>query len=178
MPRNEALIFRLARIESRDRSGRQAPKARLRLPPKGASFAIPLEGLIDIAEEKARLSKTLEKLEKDMGGLRGRLEQPQFRGIAPPEEVVDETREKLALGEEEIAKIQAALLRPGGNRLNPFFCFQISSGGAVWRIAKPLWGADSPPPALEHLRAPVDQSPASRQSICHKPMSKYVFHPP
>ncbi|MCO5127738.1 MAG: hypothetical protein M9957_10835 [Rhodobacteraceae bacterium] len=66
--------------------------------------------MIDIAEEKARLSKTLEKLEKDMNGLRGRLSNPKFVDSAP-EEIVEETREKLSLAEEEAAKLKAALAR-------------------------------------------------------------------
>ncbi|WP_050525506.1 valine--tRNA ligase [Pseudorhodobacter aquimaris] len=106
---NEALIFRLARIESAQEAA-QVPKGAITVAAEGATFAIPLEGLIDIAEERARLSKTLEKLEKDMGGLRGRLNNPKFVASAKPE-VVEETREKLALGEEEITKIQAALAR-------------------------------------------------------------------
>ncbi|QCO56940.1 valine--tRNA ligase (plasmid) [Pseudorhodobacter turbinis] len=106
---NEALIFRLARIETAQEAA-QVPKGAITVAAEGATFAIPLEGLIDIAEERARLSKTLEKLEKDMGGLRGRLNNPKFVASAKPE-VVEETREKLALGEEEITKIQAALAR-------------------------------------------------------------------
>ena len=106
---NEALIFRLARIETAVEAA-SVPKGAITIAAEGATFAIPLEGLIDIAEEKTRLSKALEKLEKDMGGLRGRLNNPKFVESAKPE-VVEETREKLALGEEEIGKIQAALRR-------------------------------------------------------------------
>ena len=106
---NEALIFRLARIETATEAA-SVPKGAITVAAEGATFAIPLEGLIDIAEEKSRLSKALEKLEKDMGGLRGRLNNPKFVESAKPE-VVEETREKLALGEEEIGKIQAAILR-------------------------------------------------------------------
>ena len=106
---NEALIFRLARIETASEAA-QVPKGAITVAAEGATFAIPLEGLIDIAEEKTRLSKSLEKLAKDMGGLRGRLNNPKFVESAKPE-VVEETREKLSLGEDEIAKIQAALNR-------------------------------------------------------------------
>jgi valyl-tRNA synthetase len=86
------------------------PKGAITVAAEGATFAIPLEGLIDVAEEKTRLSKALEKLDKDMGGLRGRLNNPKFVESAKPE-VVEDTREKLALGEDEIAKIKAALQR-------------------------------------------------------------------
>ncbi|SEN07927.1 valyl-tRNA synthetase [Pseudorhodobacter antarcticus] len=106
---NEALIFRLARIETAT-GANEVPKGSITVATEGATFAIPLEGLIDVAEEKSRLTKALEKLDKDMGGLRGRLNNPKFVGSAKPE-VVAETREKLALGEDEIAKIKAALTR-------------------------------------------------------------------
>jgi valyl-tRNA synthetase len=106
---NEALIFRLARIETAN-TARQVPKGAITVAAEGATFAIPLEGLIDVAEEKTRLSKALEKLDKDMGGLRGRLNNPKFVESAKPEVVAD-TREKLSLGEDEIAKIEAALQR-------------------------------------------------------------------
>jgi valyl-tRNA synthetase len=108
---NQSLIFRLARIEAAAEAN-EVPKGAITVAAEGATFAIPLAGLIDIAAEKARLSKTLEKLEKDLGGLRGRLGNPNFAKNAKPE-VVEETREKLALGEEEALKIHAALTRLG-----------------------------------------------------------------
>jgi valyl-tRNA synthetase len=107
--RNEALIRRLARIESLTEAA-EAPKGALTIAVEGGTFAIPLAGIIDIAEERARLAKTLEKLEKDLTGLRKRLENPKFVESAP-EEVVDETRTKLEQGEEEAAKLSAALTR-------------------------------------------------------------------
>ncbi|MCV2865418.1 valine--tRNA ligase [Defluviimonas sp. WL0075] len=105
---NEPMIARLARLDSMTEG--TAPKGAITVAVEGGSFAIPLEGVIDIAEEKARLSKTLEKLAKDLGGLRGRLSNPKFVDSAP-EEIVEETREKLALGEEEASKLKAALAR-------------------------------------------------------------------
>ncbi len=105
---NEPMITRLARLD--DMTEGKAPKGAITVAVEGGAFAIPLEGVIDIAEEKARLSKTLEKLEKDIGGLRGRLNNPKFVESAP-EEIVEETREKLALAEEEADKLKAALKR-------------------------------------------------------------------
>ncbi|WP_102226670.1 valine--tRNA ligase [Acidimangrovimonas sediminis] len=107
--RNEALIKRMARIESLS-VAETAPKGAITVAVEGGTFAIPLEGIIDIAEEKARLAKTLEKLEKDLGGLRGRLKNPKFVESAP-EDVVEETRERLAQGEDEAAKLRSALAR-------------------------------------------------------------------
>jgi valyl-tRNA synthetase len=105
---NQPMIERLARLDGMTEGA--APKGAITVAVEGGSFALPLEGVIDIAEEKARLSKTLEKLEKDLNGLRGRLSNPKFIESAP-EEIVEETREKLQLGEDEAAKLKAALRR-------------------------------------------------------------------
>ncbi|MBL4917477.1 valine--tRNA ligase [Szabonella alba] len=107
--RNAGLIARLARIETVT-DAETVPKGALTIAAEGGTFAIPLEGLIDIAEEKARLEKTLAKLEKDLAGLRARLSNPKFVASAK-EEVVEETRGKLAQGEEEAATLSAALAR-------------------------------------------------------------------
>ncbi|MCC5973878.1 MAG: valine--tRNA ligase [Rubellimicrobium sp.] len=107
--RNEALIRRLARIDSLT-VAEAAPKGALTLPLTGATFALPLAGIIDVAAEKARLAKGLEKLVKEMGGMRGRLGNPAFVASAPPE-VVEETRANLALREAEETRIRAALER-------------------------------------------------------------------
>ncbi|THD84407.1 valine--tRNA ligase [Aliigemmobacter aestuarii] len=107
--RNEVLIRRLARIETLTEAA-TAPKGAITLAAEGASFAIPLEGVIDIAEEKARLQKAMDKLAKEIGGLKGRLGNPAFVASAP-EEVVDEARANLEAREDEAAKIAAALKR-------------------------------------------------------------------
>jgi valyl-tRNA synthetase len=106
--RNEPLIRRLARIDGFSEGA--APKGSIAVALDGAAFAIPLEGLIDIAEEKARLQKTLDKLAKEIGGLKGRLNNPNFAKSAP-EDVVDEARANLEAREDEAAKIEAALKR-------------------------------------------------------------------
>jgi valyl-tRNA synthetase len=107
--RNDALIKRLARIETLTDAA-TAPKGAITLAVDGAAYAIPLDGIIDIAEEKARLSKSLDKLMKEIGGLNGRLNNPAFVASAP-EEVVDETRGNLEAREDEAAKLKAALKR-------------------------------------------------------------------
>ncbi|WP_126977099.1 valine--tRNA ligase [Frigidibacter oleivorans] len=105
---NAPMIQRLARINSLTEA--PAPKGSITIAAEGATYALPLEGVIDVAAEKTRLTKALEKLEKDMGGLRGRLNNPKFVDSAP-DEVVEESREKLALGEEEAGRIRVALSR-------------------------------------------------------------------
>ena len=66
--------------------------------------------VIDISAEKDRIQKTLDKLAKELGGLRGRLNNPKFVESAP-EDVIDETRANLADREEEEAQFKAALAR-------------------------------------------------------------------
>ena len=107
--RNEVLIKKLARIERLEEVG-SFPKGCASLTIKGASLGLPLAGIIDIAEEKARLQKSLDKLAKELGGLRGRLNNPKFVESAP-EAVVTETRHNLAQREDEEAQLKAALAR-------------------------------------------------------------------
>jgi len=108
---NETLIKRLARIDSlSDAPNGTAPKGSLTVATPGATFALPLADVIDVEAEKARLSKALAKVEKEAGGLRGRLGNPKFLASAP-DEVVTEARENLALRDEEIAQLSTALAR-------------------------------------------------------------------
>ncbi|WP_210878628.1 valine--tRNA ligase [Roseovarius autotrophicus] len=107
--RNAAMIQRLARIESLSDAA-TLPKGCATIAVEGATFGLPLADIIDVAEEKARLEKTLGKLAKETGGLRGRLSNPKFVESAP-EEVVEEARENLRLREEEETRLRAALDR-------------------------------------------------------------------
>ncbi|MEP1537264.1 MAG: valine--tRNA ligase [Paracoccaceae bacterium] len=106
---NEALIKRMARIETLTEVD-AFPKGTVSLGLPGGTFGLPLADVIDVAAEKARLEKTLGKLAKELGGLRGRLKNPKFAESAPAE-VVEETKANLAAREEEEAKLNEALAR-------------------------------------------------------------------
>jgi len=106
---NVTMIKRLARIESLTPVD-TLPKGSVTIAVEGATFCLPLADLIDVDEEKARLEKAMGKLAKDLGGLRGRLNNPKFVASAP-DEVVAENRELLAQKEAEEAKLKAALAR-------------------------------------------------------------------
>ncbi len=106
---NSALIMRLARIETLEHV-ETFPKGCVTIPTEGGTFGLPLEGLIVVKEEIARLEKTMQKLGKELGGLRGRLNNPNFVASAP-EEVITEARENLALRAEEEAQLKAAIAR-------------------------------------------------------------------
>ena len=106
---NEALIRRLARIESFEEV-ESLPRGAVTLAVEGGVFAMPLAGLIDVAAEKARLEKALQKIGKEIRGLEGRIGNPKFVESAP-EEVVEETRANLAARREEAGKLETALGR-------------------------------------------------------------------
>jgi valyl-tRNA synthetase len=106
---NHVLIQRLARIESLAHVD-DFPKGCVTIPMEGGTFGIPLADLIDVGEEIARLEKTMQKLGKELGGLRGRLNNPKFVESAP-DEVVAEAKANLALRENEEAQLKAAIAR-------------------------------------------------------------------
>jgi valyl-tRNA synthetase len=70
----------------------------------GAEVAVPLEGLIDFAQERARLAREKEKLGKEAAKLETQLANPEFVQRAPAEKV-EESRMQIA----EIARRTAAL---------------------------------------------------------------------
>lgn len=70
----------------------------------GGELAVPLEGLIDFAQERERLGRESDKLQKEAAKLEGQLANPQFAERAPAEKV-NETKERLA----DIAQRTAAL---------------------------------------------------------------------
>jgi valyl-tRNA synthetase len=107
----EAEIMRLARLSAIGFED-QTPKASAQIVLGEATVALPLEGVIDFAAERARLEKELEKIGKDMAGIDGRLNNPGFVAKAPPE-VLEESRERKTELEARQAKIREALTRLG-----------------------------------------------------------------
>jgi valyl-tRNA synthetase len=69
---------------------------------------MPLEGIVDIEEEKKRLSKELMKIRVDSEKSRRKLENPQFTSKAAPA-VVEKERAKLTEFDERIAKLSRQL---------------------------------------------------------------------
>ncbi len=106
---NEVMIKRLARIDSLTEMA-DFPKGTITIAVEGGEFGLPLADIIDIDEEKARLEKSIGKLAKEIGGLKGRLNNPKFAENAP-DEVVEEARENLRAREEEDATLKSALAR-------------------------------------------------------------------
>ena len=107
--RNEAMILKLARVVDLTHAD-AFPKGTITVAVPGGTFGLPLADIIDIDAEKERLEKSLGKLAKELGGLRGRLNNPKFVASAP-DEVVEEARANLAEREEEEAQLKAAMDR-------------------------------------------------------------------
>ncbi|MEO1490810.1 MAG: valine--tRNA ligase [Pseudomonadota bacterium] len=107
--RNSALIQRLARL-SECAVAETAPDGSVTLALDDCAVNLPLAGIIDVEAEKARLSKTLAKAEKEAGGIEKKLANEGFLAKAPAE-VVEEQRERLTLAKAEGDKLRAALER-------------------------------------------------------------------
>ncbi|HJZ83052.1 MAG TPA: valine--tRNA ligase [Pyrinomonadaceae bacterium] len=81
-------IARLTRAEVSIDGNAQAPKAAARaVLSGGAQVAVPLEGLIDFAQERGRLLREKEKLEKEAAKLEAQLGNADFVARAPAEKV-------------------------------------------------------------------------------------------
>jgi valyl-tRNA synthetase len=109
--RLSAAIQRLARIEKIDfDQSTQGGAAQIVV--DEATFVLPLEGVIDIATEKVRLTKSLEAATKEAKSLEGRLANPAFVEKAKAE-AVDKARADHAEKSAEAARLAAALARLG-----------------------------------------------------------------
>ncbi|WP_119390999.1 valine--tRNA ligase [Taklimakanibacter lacteus] len=105
----EQEIVRLARLKSID-FGDKVPASSAQVVLGEAVLALPLEGVIDFAAERARLGKEFEKVAKDIAVIEGRLGNPGFVAKAP-EEVLEETRERKAALAAQRVKLDEALSR-------------------------------------------------------------------
>ncbi|MDZ4140070.1 MAG: valine--tRNA ligase [Erythrobacter sp.] len=109
--RSSAAIERLARLTPVTIGEAPAGPA-MQVIAGGDVFVIPLEGIIDIAAEKARLEKALAASAKEAKSLEGRLGNPAFAEKAKPE-AVEKARADLAHHQGEVERLTAALARLG-----------------------------------------------------------------
>lgn len=109
--RSSAAIERLARLTPVTIGEPPAGPA-MQVIAGGDVFVIPLEGIIDIAAEKARLEKALATSAKEAKSLEGRLSNPAFAEKAKPE-AVEKARADLAHHQGEVERLTAALARLG-----------------------------------------------------------------
>jgi valyl-tRNA synthetase len=113
LTRHQAYMKRLARIESvevvRELTGE---KVAAQAVARGVALEVPLEGVIDVEAERARLTREIEKTRKEIGGLERKLGNPKFVERAPSE-VVEENRSRLADYQVRENKLSEGLERLG-----------------------------------------------------------------
>ncbi len=109
--RSSAAIERLARLTPVT-IGEAPSGPAMQVTAGGDVFIIPLEGIIDIAEEKARLEKALAVSQKEAKSLEGRLSNANFVERAKPE-AVEKAKADFAHHSEEAARLEGALARLG-----------------------------------------------------------------
>jgi valyl-tRNA synthetase len=105
----DALIRRLARVETVSLSATPL-KGAVQIVVGEATISMPLEGVIDIDAEKARLTKEVDRVAKEIAKIEGKLGNEQFVAKAPAE-VIEEQRERLTEAMALRNKTAAALLR-------------------------------------------------------------------
>ena len=111
---NAIFINSLAKIESAQwlAKDEEAPESATALVGE-MNVLIPLAGLIDKEAETARLNKEIEKIQKGLAGVEGRLNNPSFTDKAPADVVAqvhkqaEEQKAALAQLEQQLVKIEA-----------------------------------------------------------------------
>jgi len=103
------IVRRLARLSDISFAD-AAPKSSIQLLIRGEVAALPLEGVIDLAAERARLAKEIQKLDVDIAKIDAKLGNADFLKRAP-EEVVEEQRERREEAVARKTKMEEALNR-------------------------------------------------------------------
>jgi valyl-tRNA synthetase len=111
LDRHHPMLSRLARLESIQLSPFTGSGA-AQVVVEGATYALPLEGVIDLDSEKARLAKAVAAAEKERDSLSARLSNPNFVERAKPE-AVEKARTDHAEKAAEAERYRAALERLG-----------------------------------------------------------------
>src|SRR3954454_5697036 len=111
LDRNHAMLSRLARLESIQFSTFPG-KGAAQLVVDEAAFALPLQGIVDLASERDRLAKGAAAAEKERDSLAQRLSNPNFTERAKPE-AVEKARADHDAKSAEAERLRAALERLG-----------------------------------------------------------------
>jgi valyl-tRNA synthetase len=107
----EDTIKRLARL-SEISFAAEAPGQSVQMIVRKTLAALPLQGIVDLQAEKARLAKEIAKLTGEAGKIEAKLNSADFVARAP-EEIVEENRERLTEAVSRVEKLEAARARLG-----------------------------------------------------------------
>jgi valyl-tRNA synthetase len=108
------LVRRLARAERLQILDGEAPKGAAQIVVDEATVFLPLEGMIDVAQERTRLKRELDKVKSEAEKIERKLGNEQFLAKANPD-VVAEQRQKLAEAQLATTKLSQALDRLPGS---------------------------------------------------------------
>ena len=163
LQRASGYVLPLAGLASLDvqRPGPQPPQSATWVG-EGLQVFVPLAGLLDLAEERARLGKELVRVETDLAGLRRKLDNPSFVARAPAE-VVEKDRARVAELEQRRVKVQENLTRikPEGtmSEKTPEEMFQSTPPTTP---SSGMFGIPSEPPPAPP--APMAAAPVARKA--------------
>ncbi|QCO13848.1 valine--tRNA ligase [Azospirillum brasilense] len=102
------LILRMGRLSSVEPLSGPVPKSAVQAVLDEATLILPLEGIVDLDKERARLTKEIEKLSGEIKKIDAKLSNEQFVAKAP-EEVIEEQRDRRDTAEQARDKLQKAL---------------------------------------------------------------------
>ncbi len=111
LDRHNELILRMARLDAAT-TGDAFAKSSAQIVVGEGTAGLALEGFIDFAKERARLTKEQQRLTGEIGRIDAKLGNEAFVAKAP-EEVIDEQREKRAEYEAALGKVTEAVKRLG-----------------------------------------------------------------
>ena len=106
----DSVLKRLARLETISKLEGEVPNGSISVVVGEATYYLPLADIIDIDAEKARLLKGLEKIQKEIISVSGRLNNDSFVSKAP-KHVIEENKRGLEETKEKASKTQQALDR-------------------------------------------------------------------
>jgi len=110
--RHGDIVQRLARLSALDMAD-DIPESAVQIVVEGATAALSLGGVIDFAEERARLNKEIAKVDQEIAKIEAKLANEKFISRAP-EHVVEEQRNRKGEAEETRTKLSSALERLAG----------------------------------------------------------------
>ncbi|HRK19818.1 MAG TPA: valine--tRNA ligase [Hyphomicrobiaceae bacterium] len=107
--RHDETIQRMARVSEITHAA-APPKGAAQMVVQGTTACLPLDGIIDMSAERARLAKEIEAVDSDIAKMDAKLGNPNFMSRAKPE-AIEETTERKAELIVQKDKLQAALRR-------------------------------------------------------------------
>ena len=102
------LILRMGRLAGAEPLSGPVPKSAVQAVLDETTLILPLEGIVDLEKERARLTKEVEKLSGEIKKIDAKLSNEQFVAKAP-EEVIEEQRDRRKAAEQARDKLQKAL---------------------------------------------------------------------